>query len=113
MPHDPNKYVHDMLDSARFLQIFTEGKSLQDLREDRGFRSAVERELQIIGEACSVLERVAPGIAGNISEYKRIIRLRHILVHGYDVIAPDVIWEIVTNKIPILVPELDALIKEL
>ncbi|NLV43969.1 MAG: hypothetical protein GXY07_05675 [Candidatus Hydrogenedentes bacterium] len=68
MPHDPNKYVHDMLDSARFLQKFSEEKSLQNLQKDRGFRSAVERELQIIGEAFSALERIAPGIAEYIGE---------------------------------------------
>lgn len=112
MPHDPRKYLHDMLDSARFLQSFTEGRRLEDLQGDRGFRSAVERELQIIGEACFALERVAPEIVGGISEYKRIIRLRHLLVHGYDVIDPEIIWEIVTNKIPILVIGIEALTKE-
>ena len=87
-------------------------KCLEDLQADRGFRSAVERELQIIGEACFALERVAPGVAGGIGEYKRIIRLRHILVHGYDVVDPDIIWEIVTNKIPALMQGLEALTNE-
>lgn len=79
MPHDPHKYLHDMLDSARFLLSFTEGKHLEDLQGNRGFRSAVERELQIIGEACFALERVAPKTAEGIGEYKRIIRLRPLV----------------------------------
>ena len=70
----------------------------------------MERELQIIGEACFALERVAPKTAEDIVEYKRIIRLRHMLVHGYDMIDPDIIWEIVTNKLVPLVQGLEALI---
>ena len=48
MPHDPQKYLFDMLDSCRFLLQFTSDRTLDDLRNDRAFRSAVERELQII-----------------------------------------------------------------
>ncbi|NLV43970.1 MAG: DUF86 domain-containing protein [Candidatus Hydrogenedentes bacterium] len=59
----------------------------------------------------SALLPASPNISANV--YRLIIRLRHILVHGYDVITPDIIWEIITNKIPILVQELDAMIKGL
>jgi uncharacterized protein with HEPN domain len=90
MPRNPRKYLFDMLDSRRFLRGFIQERALDDLRLDRGFRSAVERELQIIGEACFMLERVNPEICGQISEYKRIIRFRHVLVHGYDVVSPDI-----------------------
>lgn len=50
MPHDPRKYLFDMTDSCRFLEEFTAGRGLNDIKNDRAFRSAVERELQIIGE---------------------------------------------------------------
>ena len=69
MPPDPRKYPVDMLDSCRFVQAFIEKRTHEDLCQDRGFRSAVERELQIIGEACYVLERVNPDICRRISEY--------------------------------------------
>lgn len=111
MPRNPCKYLFDMLDSCRFLNGFIQGKTLDDLRMDRGFRSAVERELQIIGEACFILERVNPEICGRISEYKRIIRFRHVLVHGYDVVSPDITWEILISKIPLLTGELELLIR--
>ncbi len=51
MPRDPEKYLFDMLDSCRFLLRFTAGRTLDEYTRDRGFRSAVDRELQIIGEA--------------------------------------------------------------
>lgn len=83
MPHDPAKYLFDMLDSCRFLRCFTSQRTLEEFRTDRGFRSAVERELQIIGEALYQLQGIAPEIADRVSEGHRIIGLRHRLVHGY------------------------------
>jgi uncharacterized protein with HEPN domain len=109
MRRDPAKPLHDMLDSCTFLMQFTVGRSQGDLRNDRGFRSAVERELIIIGEALAALERIAPDKAAQISEHKRIIRYRHVLVHGYDVVDPDITWAILTEKLPILKVELDGL----
>ena len=50
MPPNPEKYLFDMMDSCQFLVEFVKDKSIENLRVDRGFRSAVERELQIIGE---------------------------------------------------------------
>lgn len=110
MQRNPRKHLFDMLDSCRFLHDFIQAKTLDDLRQNRGFRSAVERELQIIGEACFLLERVNPEICGRISEYKRIIRFRHVLVHGYDVVSPDITWEILQSKLPVLMDELELLI---
>ncbi len=66
MPRDPEKYLYDMLNSCRFLREFTAGCTLDEYTRDRGFRSAVERELQIIGEALVQLQRIAPHIAQQI-----------------------------------------------
>jgi uncharacterized protein with HEPN domain len=43
MSRDPQKYLFDMLDSCRFLLDFASGRTLEEFRSDRGFRSAVER----------------------------------------------------------------------
>jgi uncharacterized protein with HEPN domain len=64
MPHDPEKYLHDILSSCEFLLEFTGGRTVQDYAGDRAFRSAVERELQIIGEAVMQVERIAPEARG-------------------------------------------------
>ena len=63
MPHDPEKYLYDIHSSADFLLEFTAGKTVEDYSQDRAFRSAIERELQVIGEAVMQLERVAPVVA--------------------------------------------------
>jgi len=112
MRRDPEKYLADILDSCRFLLDFTAGRTLDDFTRDRGFRSAVERELQIIGEAMLMLEKLAPEYADQISDSKRIIRFRHVLVHGYDVMNHDVEWNIIENKLPTLQREAETLLQK-
>ena len=46
MPHDPEKYLDDVLDSCEFLIRHIAGRSIEDYRRDRAFRSAAERELR-------------------------------------------------------------------
>ena len=113
MLRDPQKYLFDMADSCRFLRQFTSSHTLEDLRNDRGFRSAVEREMQIIGEAMMVLSKLAPAVAEVITEHARIVRLRHVLVHGYDKLDHDILWNILENKLTILQADVERLLAEL
>ena len=91
MPHDPEKYLFDGLDSYCFLTDFVAKKTLDNLKTDRGFRSAVERELQFIGEAVFQLVSISPNMVEPISEHQRIIGFRHILVHAYDLLDHDLV----------------------
>ena len=110
MTHDPKKYLVDMLDACRFLIDATAGKSMDDYNNDRVFRGAVERELQNIGEALRQLASRAPSVAEKITEHQRIIRLRHALVHGYDSVRPDLVWDVIESKLPVLRAELESLL---
>ncbi|MFQ5413534.1 MAG: DUF86 domain-containing protein [Phycisphaerae bacterium] len=110
MPRDREKYVFDMLDSCGFLLEFTEGESLERYIQDRAFRGAVERELQIIGEAMLQLRSTDAATARGISEHERIIGFRHVLVHGYDVLDPEIVWFVVKEKVPILRRELEGIL---
>ena len=111
MPHDPRKLLHDMLDSCQFVSEFSSGRTLNDLRNDRAFRSCVERELQIVGEALISLTRIAPELSSQIGECNRIVRFRHVLVHGYDVIDCEILWTIVSEKVPVLIHEVSRLLR--
>ena len=53
---------------------------------------AVKRRLAIIGEALCKINKIDP--ENNITERRKIIGLRHILTHDYDLVSPDVIWQI-------------------
>lgn len=56
------------------------------------------------------LKALDPACAERIGEHERIIGLRHILVHGYDALKPDVVWYIVMEKLPALRHELEELL---
>ncbi|MCG3180745.1 MAG: hypothetical protein BIFFINMI_03108 [Phycisphaerae bacterium] len=112
MPRDPAKYLLDIQDAARFLLEFTRGRTFEEFSNDRGFRSAVQHELQIIGAAMAQLKRVAPEVAGRISEHDRIISFRNILVHGYDSIRYDLVWFVITDKLAVLLGEVEGILRE-
>ena len=113
MPHhEPEKYLYDMLSSCEFLLEFTDGRKVDDYINDRPFRSALERELQIIGEALIQLEKLAPEVADKIPEYHNIIGFRHVLVHGYDSLDPATIWNVIEAKLPALTKKIKSLLKD-
>jgi uncharacterized protein with HEPN domain len=107
---DPQKYLYDMLSSCEFVLEFTRGRTVDDYINDRALRSALERELQIIGKAMMQLDRVAPAITEKIPEYRNIIGFRHVLVHGYDSLDPQTVWNVVETKLQGLRDKLKDLI---
>ena len=107
---DPQKYVYDMLNCCEFLLEFTKGKTVEDYINDRAFRSALERELQIIGEAMMQLDSIAPKTAELIHEHRNIIGFRNVLVHGYDSLDPATVWNVVETKLVDLREQLSRLL---
>ncbi len=112
MKHNPKKYLSDMLDACRYLLEITQAKTIRDYIADRTFRGSVERELQNIGEALRQLDARFPEIAARITEYERIIRFRHALVHGYDTLKPQLVWDVIERNLPTLCNELEILLDE-
>jgi uncharacterized protein with HEPN domain len=110
--HDPKKYLHDIANCCEFLLSATRGKTVEDYKNDRLFRSALERELQVIGEAMLQLDRVSPGIAEKISEYRGIIAFRNILVHGYDSLDPETVWNVIETRLDVLLKEARSLLNK-
>ena len=90
---------------------FMEGKSLDDLEKDTMLRYAVVKCLEIIGEAAYMLtlefKDNHPQTPWNV-----IIKMRHVLVHGYYSIQMPIVWDIVKNDFPVLRPQIDQYIKE-
>ena len=111
MQRDARCYLWDALKAAEAVQTFLRGKTYEAFIEGDLLRSAVERQLQIIGEALSQLARVYPQIAGSVPELPRIIAFRNILVHGYAAIDYDTVWRLVEDKLPELQRNLTMLLR--
>jgi uncharacterized protein with HEPN domain len=87
------KTLEDMGDAAAFVLAATREKKLEDYARDRLLRQAVERNFEIIGEAVGRLARHDPNTASEISEHARIVAFRDVLIHGYDLVDDELVWE--------------------
>ena len=101
-----------MLDRAEFVSQLVADRSVADLTSDRFLRSAVERELMVLGEALYQLHRIDPQMAERINRWDDIIGFRHVLVHGYDVIDMQIVWDVVTYDLPPLIQQIKPLLSE-
>ena len=106
------KYLYDIRQAAVLLDVFLAGKTFADYRRDAMLRAAVEREFTIIGEAVSQLAKVDQRLASRITNYRRIISFRNLLVHGYGAVDDALVWDVVETALPLLRSEVEALLGE-
>ncbi|MCH8234475.1 MAG: DUF86 domain-containing protein [Bacteroidetes bacterium] len=72
-------------------------------------RRAIERNIEIIGEAVSRILSIDPGI--NITNTRKIVDTRNRIIHGYDTVSEEIIWSVITRDIPKLENEINKLLK--
>jgi uncharacterized protein with HEPN domain len=106
------KALEDVQDCASFVIGAAEGRGLNDYRDDRLFRQAVERNLEIIGEAIGRVARLDPTTASRISEHRQIVAFRNRLIHGYDLLDDELVWSTVETEVPVLLLEVEGLLRE-
>jgi uncharacterized protein with HEPN domain len=100
MPPETAKRVWDAAEACRRIEEFVEGKSRQDFEASALLRSAVERQLEIIGEALNKASADWPQLAFEVPEIPRIVGLRNRLIHGYDAVDDELVWDVVVSKVP-------------
>jgi uncharacterized protein with HEPN domain len=102
-------YLWDMRESAILVTEFLKGVSHAAFVENKMLRSAVERQLEIIGEAARRLSTEIQ-LAHPEIPWRGMIGLRNLLVHEYGEVQIDRVWMIATSRIPELVDLLEPLI---
>ena len=109
MQRDDLVYVHHMLDVAGAAVAKISGKSRRDYDADDTLRLALAHLVQTIGEAA---RRVSPGFQQAHPEipWRSIIGIRHKVVHDYLHVDYDLLWDVVTDDLPRLVPALKRLL---
>ena len=102
-------YLYDMLQAARDVVRFAAGKSKDDYDADDLLRAALERKVEIIGEAArgvsKALREATPQVA-----WHPIMATRHILAHEYDIVDQAAIWRAVSEHVPALIGLLEPLL---
>jgi uncharacterized protein with HEPN domain len=110
MQPEPKKLLFDMHQAIELLIEFTDGKAYGDYEASALLRSAVERQLEIVGEAATQLARQDPAVASRITNHRRIIAFRNILIHGYSQVDDRLVWDILQTALPVLRAEVNALL---
>ena len=110
MPLEARKYLYDIQQAIGLIEGFCAGKSFPDYQQNPMLRSAVERQFEIVGEAVSRLAQLSPALAERLTEYRRIIAFRNILIHAYATIDDRIVWGVVEGKLPQLRREVTQLL---
>jgi len=79
--------------------------------ESELLQSAVERQLEMIGEALGLAARIDSTLVDRIQELPRVIALRNRVIHGYDTVDNQIIWDVVTVKVPELTKRLQDVLQ--
>ena len=111
MDNDINVWLYDILQSLKEIESFFDGKPkiFEEFSKDIKTKRAVERELEIIGEAVSRIIKKDPEIS--ITNTRKIIDTRNRIIQGYDTVTDDLIWSIIINHIPKLKTEIEGILK--
>lgn len=89
-------------------QFLPEKKIFKDFQKDLKSQRAVERNIEIIGEAMNRILNQDPQIA--ITASRKIVDTRNRISHGYDSVSDDIIWAIIIRDLPLLKTEVETLL---
>ncbi len=110
MRHEVKKYLFDIISCIQNIEMFIDSTDFDGFKKNIMLQHAVERDLEIIGEAMNNILKIYPEI--KITNARRIVDTRNRLIHGYDGIQRSQVWDIVITHLPILKVEAQSLLKD-
>ncbi len=111
MDNSIKKLLFDISESLSRIDTFIGiPKTFENYKNKLILQQAVERNLEIIGEVMSKLLKMDPNI--QISNSRKIVDTGNKIIHGYDEIEPENIWNIIINYLPILKTEVEILLNK-
>ncbi len=104
------KYLFDIITSINSIDEFLgENRDFNNYKENKLLRRAIERELEIIGEAANRIMQLNNEFP--IENARKIVDLRNWVIHGYDKVDDIIIWGTLTNHLPKLKDQVEKLMK--
>jgi uncharacterized protein with HEPN domain len=113
MQHTPDVYLDLALIALRKIPGFIKDRALEDYLADELCQSAVERQLEIAGDALGGLRKIAPDLFKQIPDGDLIVGFRNVLAHGYATIDPRKVYEAATSGAPQLLRTIESLLSNL
>ena len=109
-PARDNGRLQDILQAADYISTFIDNLTLDDFKSDKLRYFAVLKNVEIIGEAAYMLSISFKEDHPDIP-WADIIRMRHVLVHGYATVLPDHLWKTAIMDVPELSRAIKAILK--
>ncbi len=104
------KYLFDVLTACEEVESFFSGEKIfADFQTDILRQRAVERNVEIMGEAINQLLKHNHDIV--LDNAKAIISTRNRVIHGYDSVTPEFLWSLVVKHIPKLYADVNEMLK--
>jgi len=102
-------YLVDILESAKVALDYVSGKSWDEFYEDMQCQDAVLRRIEIIGEAA---RHISPQTRKKYPEipWRDLTMLRNLVIHQYDAVDINQVWDTAQNKLPPPVAELSKIV---
>ena len=112
MDNDIKAWLYDILNAIVEIESFfnNEPKEFAKYQNDLRTKRAVERNIEIIGEALSRILKRDQTIT--ITNSRKIVDTRNRIIHGYDSVSDEVIWGIMIRHFPVLQTEIQTLLGE-
>ncbi len=105
-------WLYDMLNAIVEIGSFFDEEIIEFEVYERDLKTkrAVERNIEIIGEAMNRILQIEPDIA--LSNTRQMVNTRNRIIHGYDTVSDEIIWSIVFQHLPLLKAEIEGLLGE-
>lgn len=112
MDNEIKAWLFDILNALMEIDSFFSGqpKQFDYFKNDLKTKRAVERNLEIVGEALSRIIKRDSTI--DITDARKIIDTRNRIIHGYDLVSDEIIWSIIIRHLPILQSEVTTLLND-
>jgi uncharacterized protein with HEPN domain len=112
MDNEIKTWLYDILQSISEIESYYENrpKIFEDYISDIKTKRAIERDIEIIGEAVNRIHKRDKNF--QLDNAEKIIGTRNRIIHGYDKISDDLIWSIVINHLPKLKAEVSYLLNK-
>ena len=112
MTNETRQRLLDVLVSCEAIDRYTAGLDFAAYERDTMVQDAVERRLGIIGEALSRVAALEPALVDRIPELRQIVGLRNRVIHGYDAVDDEIVWDVVQHWLPRLQAHVAELLEE-
>jgi uncharacterized protein with HEPN domain len=112
MSKQPDVYLELALRALERVPRFLAGRTMEAYLADDLCQSAVERQLEVAGDALGQLRKLAPDLFARIPEGPLIVAFRNVLAHGYASLDHRRVYDAATTKVTVLMAAIRGLLGE-